>query len=140
MLLIWPQNQISMSSSVASGSRSFGKTSSEQVRAAAKAITKSLGDRNYAIVGGAACSLLGSQRATEDLDIVIPKGATKDARMGLKQEAAQFEVESGTLHTYFKSDPKVEVEILAPPSLFRENFDASTPIVEVEGIKVLKPT
>ena len=128
-----------MSSSTASGSQSSGKPSSDQIRAAARAVGYYLGNRTYAVVGGAACSLLGARRGTEDVDVVVPQGATKDARTTLKNEVAYFEVQSRTLHTYYKSDPKVEVEIIAPPSLFRENFDASTPVVIVEGTKVLKP-
>jgi len=34
----------------------------------------------------------------------------------------------------------VEIEILAPPRLFAEKFDDSTPTITVEGVKILKPT
>ncbi len=49
----------------------------EQVCAAAKAVGYALGDQDYALVGGAACVLLDSTRATEDVDIVVPKGNTR---------------------------------------------------------------
>jgi hypothetical protein len=69
----------------------------------------------------------------------VPKGATKETRVKLKNQPAYFDVEKRTLHTYYKSNPKVEVEILAPPSLFKEDFSSATPVVLVDGIKVLKP-
>jgi hypothetical protein len=131
-----------MSSSSASGSQQqqqSPKPTPEQVRAAAQAISSFLGSQVYAVVGGAACSLLGSSRVTEDVDVVVPQGATKETRQKLKSQAAYFDVEKRTLHTYYKSTPPVEVEILAPPSLFKENFSSSTPVVVVNGIKVLKP-
>lgn len=111
----------------------------EQVCAAAKAVGYALGDQDYALVGGAACVLLGSTRATEDVDIVVPKGNTPAARSLLKQQIKYFDVANKTLHTTYKSTPLVEIEIIAPPALFKEAFDASTPIIIVEGAKVLKP-
>ena len=128
------------SSSTTPGSQHGAKPSPEQVREVAQAIGSFLGDRTYAVVGGAACSLLGSQRVTEDVDIVVPRGATKDTRNVFKSQPDYFDVDNRTLHTYYRSDPKVDVEILSPPSLFRESFDASTPFVVIGNTRVLKPT
>lgn len=125
-----------MSSSVASSSQ---VPTREQVRAAAIAIGSALGGNDYALVGGAACSLLGSTRATEDVDFVVPKDGTKNARKLLRQQNTYFNVDKKTLHTWYKSIPPVEVEIVTPPALFKETFDASTPIITVGGVKVLKP-
>ncbi|KAH9215534.1 hypothetical protein DL95DRAFT_523215 [Leptodontidium sp. 2 PMI_412] len=111
----------------------------EQVRKAAQAVGFFLGGQVYAIVGGAACVLLGSTRATEDVDIVVPQGATKETRQRLKDQAEYFHVEKRTLHTYYKSDPLVEIEVLAPPAMFKEDFSSSTPVVVVDGVNVLKP-
>ena len=111
-----------------------------QIREAAAAIAHSLDDVVYAIVGGAACSILGSPRLTSDVDIVVPRGETRDTRRKLKDDPAHFDVEKRTLHTYYRSSPKVEVEILSPPALFKEPFDSDTPVVLVGGIKVLKPS
>lgn len=116
------------------------KPSPEQIRAAAQTIHYYLGNQTYAIVGGAACSLLGSTRETEDVDFVVPKGATREARQVLREQPTYFDVDNRTLHTYYKSDPRVEVEILTPPSLFKETFDSNTPVVLINGIKVLKPS
>ncbi|TVY47758.1 hypothetical protein LOCC1_G002738 [Lachnellula occidentalis] len=112
----------------------------DQIRAAAEAIKQSLGNQVYAIVGGAACSLLGSTRETEDVDFVVPQNATKAARLMLKNQSEFFEVDKRTLHTHYKSDPRVEIEILTPPSLFRESFDNNTSVVQVNGVKILKPS
>lgn len=46
----------------------------EQIHAACKALAARF-DRSmaYAVLGGAACQLLGSTRATEDVDFVVPQ-------------------------------------------------------------------
>ncbi|KAG5655145.1 hypothetical protein KAF25_001918 [Fusarium avenaceum] len=111
------------------------------VRASAKAIAKILGStQSYAVVGGAACLLLGSERTTSDLDFVVPKGETKMTRALLRNHPDIFSIDKRTLHTNFLSEPPVEVEILAPPKLFQEEFSSSTSVVKVEGVRVLKPT
>lgn len=111
------------------------------IRAAAQAVALSLGSTPYAIVGGAACTLLGSQRTTTDVDIVVMRGETKIARDKLAAQTTHFSVDPKTRHTEYLSKPAVQIEILTPPLLFREKFDKSTPIEMVgDGIKVLKPT
>lgn len=47
--------------------------------AALGAIKKALPDIPYAIIGGVACIVLGSQRPTKDLDIVVPDGRAAEA-------------------------------------------------------------
>jgi hypothetical protein len=110
----------------------------EAVLAAAQAVGKILGDRTYAIVRVAGCALLGSSRTTTDIDIVVPRGHTLETRK-LFRDQERFVVEKGTLHAYFQSNPRVDIEILTPPMLFREDFEASTPTVTVGSAKVLKP-
>ncbi|KAF4431823.1 hypothetical protein F53441_13877 [Fusarium austroafricanum] len=48
--------------------------------------------------------------------------------------------EKRTLHTFYRSDPPVEIQILSPPILFRENFTSSTSVMIVQGVRVLHPT
>ncbi|KAN0095131.1 hypothetical protein V8E51_015842 [Hyaloscypha variabilis] len=120
------------------GSMSSPPSDVEAVRTAAEAVGKILGDTTYAIVGGAACALLGSPRTTTDIDIVVPRGQTVETRK-LFRDQEGFVVEKGTLHTYFRSEPRVDIEILTPPILFREGFDSSTPTIMVGSAKVLKP-
>jgi hypothetical protein len=110
----------------------------EAVREAAQAVGRVLGDQAYAIVGGAGCALLGSPRTTTDVDIVVPRGQTMEIRKLFKGQE-WFVVEKRTLHTYFSSNPRVDIEILTPPMLFKEQFDASTPTVIIGSAKVLKP-
>ncbi|KAK8128806.1 hypothetical protein PG984_009914 [Apiospora sp. TS-2023a] len=120
------------------------KPSRQHVVDAAAAVAFALdGKVPYALVGGGACSVLGSQRVTEDIDIVVPQGRTPEARSLLKQHPAYFDVEPKTLHTYFKSEPaRVRVELLAPPGMFREDFTEDTPTIRVhdDRIRVLKPS
>jgi hypothetical protein len=116
--------------------------STYHVIAAAKAVARALQDGGvkYAIVGGAACLLLGSNRVTTDVDFVVPKGRIKDARLLLKAQADHFAVESRTNHTVYLSNPPIEIQIIAPPALFKEPFDEDTETVEIlDGVQVLKP-
>jgi hypothetical protein len=106
---------------------------------AAHAIGKTLGDNHYAIIGGAACTLLGSPRITDDVDIVVPAGKIPAARSLLRAETELFDVDKRTRHTWFKGSSLVEIEILSPPGLFQEDFDATTPTTTINGTKVLKP-
>ena len=110
-------------------------------RSAATAVASAMKDDCYALVGGAACTMLGSTRITLDVDFVVPQGHTKSARNRLRDNPA-FRVEPGTNHTTYNrsgSNP-VEIEILAPPGLFKGQFSISTPCVVVNNVRVLKPT
>lgn len=110
------------------------------VKASAEAVAWALGtEQCYAIVGGAACVLLGSIRSTFDVDFVVPKGQTKTARSLLKAQPDYFDVDKRTQHTVYRSDPPVQIEILTPPALFKQEFTASTPVVEVNGARILSP-
>ncbi|KAI1189490.1 hypothetical protein F5B17DRAFT_449720 [Nemania serpens] len=111
-----------------------------QILAASKAVASALGELEYAIVGGAACSILGSKRLTGNVDLVVPKGMTKSARDLLKQKPEAFDIDRRTLHTNYKSSPPIEIEILTPPTLFKEEFSATTPVFIHAGIRILKPT
>ena len=118
--------------------------STQDISTAAAAVAAALdGKIQYALVGGAACAVLGSPRVPEALEIVVPKGRTAEARTLLKQLPGSFDVEPRTLHTYFKSGQvRVRVELLAPPGMFRDGYDEMTPVVLVRDskIRVLKPT
>lgn len=93
--------------------------------------------QTYAVVGGGACLLLGHPRSTADIDIVVPAGAIPQTRR-LLRDSSLFEVDPRTRHTFF-ADGQVQIELLAPPTMFREPFDSATPTVQVDGVKVLLP-
>ncbi|KAK2736783.1 hypothetical protein FQN57_000555 [Myotisia sp. PD_48] len=101
---------------------------------AVHAVGGALRQTKYAIIGGAACMLLGSSRYTEDIDIVVPTGQTPAARQELR--SAGFTIEPKTLHTNYEG---IEIEILAPPGLFKERYDVNTPTIEVQQVRVLEP-
>ncbi|KAL7285802.1 hypothetical protein ACG7TL_000911 [Trametes sanguinea] len=120
------------------GDSSMEKKSASVIRVAAKSVAGALSDDfAYAIVGGAACILLGGQRVTEDIDFVVPKGSTPKARQLLKA-SGMFTIDPRTLHTKH-TETDVEIEILAPPKLFQGVFDESTPTVTVDDVRVLHP-
>jgi hypothetical protein len=114
--------------------------SPKQTIKAAEAVALAMSDKPYAVVGGAACTVLGSVRQTSDVDFVVIQGDTKAARALLKAQDESFEVENRTNHTYYKGSPRVEIEILTPPALFKQPFTPSTPTINVNQVKVLKPT
>jgi predicted nucleotidyltransferase len=117
--------------------------STDLVIAAAKAVARALRDSNvkYAVVGGTSCLLLGSHRVTTDVDIVVPKGRVRDARLLLKAQPEHFSVDPRTNHTVYLSTPPIDIQIIAPPALFKEPFDDSTETIELmDGVWVLKPT
>lgn len=112
----------------------------QNVQDATRAVGTALAEKKYAIVGGAACVLLGSRRVTKDVDFVVPKGETVEARKILKG-TPNFTVEPRTAHTYYKSESSkpLEIEILTPPVRFQDKFDSDTPTITHHNVKVLKP-
>jgi hypothetical protein len=112
------------------------KPDSDDIRRACNALAALLQDKvKYAIVGGAACQLLGSDCATDDVDIVVPPGNVVSARQLIAADENRFSVEIRTRHTHCKSDLRVKIEILSPPGTFREAFqeDTITYTLDVEG-------
>lgn len=108
------------------------------IRAAAIAIAAAIGDSlPWAVVGGGACVLLGSQRVTDDIDFVVPTGHVSTARQLLRASGA-FHVEPRTNHTTFAA-ANVDIDILYPPRMFASPFDGSTPTVAVGEVRVLHP-
>lgn len=65
---------------------------------------------------------------------MVPQGFTRPSRNLLKA-AGKFTIEPRSLHTTHNG---TNAEI-APPGLFRGNFDATTPTVSVQGIRILHP-
>lgn len=99
------------------------------INAAAQAVALSFGSTHYAIVGGAACALLGNARTTVDIEVVVMKGETKRARDKLAAQATHFLVDPKTRHTKYLSQRTVDIEISTPPLLFQQDFDETTPTV-----------
>lgn len=116
----------------------------QHIRQAYRAVGNCLnGNITYALVGGAACQSLGSNRLTSDVDLVVPQGQIGTARRLLAADMQNFTVDPRTLHTHYNSNPPIQIELLSPPTMFREQFDQDTPtvIVEVDGteLRVLQP-
>ncbi len=124
-------------------SRSTWKPSTRSaIHAAAVAIGETLGTRRYAVVGGAACMLLGSMRLTEDVDLVVPKGTVGEYRKLFKTaEAEERGFRTGTeqpRHT-FHGPESVLVEFLSTAGMFKGRFDEDTATVVVDGVRILHP-
>ncbi|KNG90751.1 hypothetical protein ANOM_000844 [Aspergillus nomiae NRRL 13137] len=111
----------------------------DEIRAAATAVGNALArGEKYALVGGSACVVLGSSRTTQDVAFVVLRGGISSARQ-LLRASYDFEVEARTNHTTYKATRPVQIDILAPSSLFQEPFDQSTEVITIGGIKILKP-
>ena len=112
------------------------------IHAAAVAVAETLGARPYAIVGGAACMLLGSMRLTEDVDFVVPKGTVAEYRKLFRTPEAEgrgFSTRTEQPRHTFHGTEGVLIEILSPAGMFRGTFDEGTPTVVVDGVRVLHP-
>lgn len=129
-----------MSSTASSSSEPKQMPGNTNVGQASKILAGCLGNRQYAIVGGGALALLGSDRETDGVDFVVPKGETPSIRALLKEQPEHFTVERRTNHTTYNSKPPVAIQILTPPALFKMAFDVSTPTIQIDNVKVLKPT
>lgn len=112
----------------------------DDITRAAIAVAQALAGLPYAIVGGAACLLLGAERTTTDVDVVVPAGGIVSARSRLAK-APGFVVHKQTRHTVYAGS--VDIELLSPPGMFRAPFDANHEVWEVArggvGIRVLHP-
>ncbi|KAB8075949.1 hypothetical protein BDV29DRAFT_171086 [Aspergillus leporis] len=63
----------------------------EELCAAAEAVASALGsDTNYALVGGCACAMLGSTRATEDIDFFCWQMANSRREVEVESTAPPF--------------------------------------------------
>ncbi|KAL4954852.1 hypothetical protein BDW69DRAFT_162255 [Aspergillus filifer] len=83
--------------------------------------------------------MLGNTRTTEDVDFVVPRGQSAAAHQ-LLRGSSDLEVEPRTNDTKFRTRySSVEIQILAPPTLFRESFDDTTEVNTIGDAKVLKP-
>ncbi|KAH9913318.1 uncharacterized protein BXZ73DRAFT_106966 [Epithele typhae] len=74
-------------------------------------------DDVYAVVGGAACLIFGSTRLTTDVDIVVLKAPSKSCGLGFETPQTS------------SSNPEPYTPSICP----------STPVVVVDGVKVLAP-
>lgn len=77
-------------------------------------------------------------RTTQDIDFVVLQGQTPAAQQFLRA-SPDYEVKPRTNHMIFKEGAKlVEIEIAAPPALFKETFDQTTEVIAVGNMMVLK--
>ena len=110
----------------------------DQIRAAAQAASQAYGNTMpYALIGGAACVLLGGTRITRDIDFVVPRGTNTSYRRALGSSGT-FTVNPRTHFTTYGTT-RIEVDIVSPPGMYKGGFDANTPTLNVGGVRVLHP-
>ncbi|KAE9973853.1 hypothetical protein BLS_003403 [Venturia inaequalis] len=115
-------------------------TTPPEILAAARALSECLQYIPYALVGGAAYSLLDSPCSVDAIELVVPRGQTLLTRNTLKKDTAHFEVDPRTRHTHFKGQFNIEISIVAPPGLFRGKFESGTRVVKRHGVSILHPS
>ena len=93
----------------------------------------------YALIGGAACSLLGSQRGTADLDILVPEGQKRATQL-LLADAPTFGYDAQTRQTWFNAPNGNyhNIDVMAG-SRVGTVLDSQTPTMLINGARVLPP-
>lgn len=107
------------------------------------AIAEALPDMPHAIIGGLALMLLGSSRATKDIDIVVPDGRGDEAAALLAAEGF-FGTETtinGKRRVWFdaSSNHRYNVDVMEPRSIGQVFEDGVPETRTVQGHKVLDP-
>ncbi len=133
--------------------RDFHVTAQSQITAATRALAQALENEPYAFVGGAACQLLGSARMTQDVDIVVPRGAPSRI-LDILRQSPHFRMAPNRATSFVGAGAAaddmpgsaaaataaaVAVDVLSPPARFAEPYDAQTPTLTVDGLRVLHP-
>jgi hypothetical protein len=110
------------------------------ILSAAQALALVFKNQPYAIIGSTSILLLGSTTVQDyNIDILIPRGQTSHFRSLLRKDSKNFTVAPRTLHTTYKSNPPVAIELLTPPFLWEEKYDQDTPVNWRDGVRVLDP-
>ncbi len=103
------------------------------------ALSRTLANEPYAVLGGAACQLLGSGRITQDVDFVVPRN-TPSRILDILRQSALFHVAPNRDASYVGTPGTVvHIDILSHPQRFPERYDESTPTITIAGIRVLHP-
>lgn len=114
-----------------------GHISPEALSYISRVIDYRLRDLKYAIIGGAACFLLGSSRLTHDLDIIVLNGTKKAAMARLASDTEVFGTAQGGI--WVKTDGKrYNLDIMEPQQI-GQVFNGNE-IVKVQGVNVLHPS
>ncbi|EPE28890.1 hypothetical protein GLAREA_00048 [Glarea lozoyensis ATCC 20868] len=106
---------------------------------ATQALSHCFQNEPYAIIGSTSILLLGSTTVhDDDIDILVTRNQTSHFRSLLRTHP-DFIVDKRTLHTIYNSTPPIVIELLTPPFLYQEKYDANTPVIWVNGVRVLEP-
>ncbi|WEW60895.1 hypothetical protein PRK78_006383 [Emydomyces testavorans] len=101
-----------------------------------RVINHRLKGNKYAFIGGVACSLLGSTRATHDFDIVVPNGTKDKILSTLAKDKSCFGTAEGGIWVRI-DHRRYNLDIIEPKQI-GQTFDGHE-VVDVRGVKVLKP-
>src|SRR5277367_4462483 len=99
------------------------------IREAVNTVGSVLGGARYAIIGGAALVELGMTiRTTRDVDILVPKGKTREVKDRLAAHSS-FELNPRTRHLTYnaQSETQVEIDVLNPQLAYMA-FEGDFPI------------
>ncbi|EEQ30400.1 hypothetical protein McanMca71_002293 [Microsporum canis] len=113
-----------------------GNIPPNDVPAFARSIDFHLRGLGYAFIGGVACSLLGSQRTTHDLDIIVPQGARRQALSILARDSTNFGVAEGGSWVNMNRR-RYNLDVIEPQQIGQQ-FTGREVVIS-NGVRVLDP-
>ena len=106
----------------------------------ARVIDYQLGNLKYAIIGGAACFLLGSTRLTHDFDIIVLDGTKKSAMAKLSQNKELFGSAQGGIWVNTEDGGRYNLDVIEPRQIRQRFSGGSGEIIKIQGVNVLRPS
>ena len=104
----------------------------------ARVIDYQLGNLKYAIIGGAACFLLGSTRMTRDFDIIVRDGLKKEAMAMLARNRELFGSAQEGMWVNTEDGGRYNLDVIEP-SQIHQRFNGDE-VIKVQGVNVLHPS
>lgn len=101
---------------------SLQQINAQTITEACRATGQALNNEPYALIGGAACSLLGSRRGTCDIDIVVLDGR-KRAVVSQLDNLPEFGVEEGSMRTWYNASNgnHYNLDIMEPSTIHHDS-------------------
>jgi hypothetical protein len=107
----------------------------------ASAATRDITSTRYAIIGGCAIKILGADRGTKDIDLLVPNEKKRLAKQDMRRSEHFWVGDSSDRRQMFKASNKkaYNVDILQPKDigLSADYRDGDT--IVVGGVRILKP-
>ncbi|KAK4233194.1 hypothetical protein C8A03DRAFT_39116 [Achaetomium macrosporum] len=94
--------------------------------------------KDYAIIGGVALQYLGSSRATADIDLLIPPGASAAVR-GTLAKTDEFDADGATLWYNAPGGKRYNVDVLEAQKIRQAFPSSAADFITLNSAKILRP-